>query len=268
MDLYLAIPTMNQGLLTTALAAVSDVSQEDPRLLIHTNGIHLDWADSEFRYATEGFANLYSTQSPMNIGVVPALQRLYDMHREIGKPHDLIAYLHDDVLIQEVDWDAQVLEHFAANPRVGIVGFFGAKGLGDPDLYKKPYDYRQLARRDCYSNMRDAEVHGRRHLQPMQVATVDGFSMICRREFLDEINGWGWWPEHLPHHSYDNALCCMARRYKWQVWMYPIGCHHMGGQTSTRVDFKSDFGMAEGDIHLAGHTHLYNEFKDVLPFSI
>lgn len=275
MKLWIAIPTMNQALLANALQAANETAQLDQAVLIHANGITIDWSDPLLREATEAAGGVYQTYTRRNIGIPPALQELYELQQEVGAPEDLICYLHDDVLIQEHDWDEQLVDFFASHPEIGLVGFHGARRLGHPDIYKVPFnfpkvheDIKQLGRYDCYSNMQDATSHGQRHTHPLRVATIDGFSMVCRRSFLDQIHGWDWWPKHLPHHSYDNALACMAARHGWQTWMYPLSCHHMGGATATRVDFASDFGIPEPAIHAAGHIYLYDAFKDVLPISV
>ncbi len=278
MRLWIAIPTMNQGLLANALQTANEMSEFDLCILVHANGNPLDWADPKLREATDAAQGVYQTYSPKNIGLPASLHELYELHKVVANADDaddLICYLHDDVLIQEHDWDGQLVDFFAQHPEIGLVGFYGAKRLGVPDIYKIPFrfpavkeDIRQLGRYDCYSNMQDALSHGQRRTSPLRVATVDGFSMVCRRRFLDQIHGWTWWPKHLPHHSYDNGLACMAARYGWQTWMYPLSCHHMGGQTATRIDFRTDFGIPEGEIHEAGHLYLYEAFRDVLPIEV
>ncbi len=102
---------------------------------------------------------------------------------------DVIAYFHSDLFIREFGWDERVLREFE-DPNVVLVSFFGAKELGRPNIYVDPYDYRQLARGGCWSNMRDAEMHGQRCIGSMDVAMIDSFSLIVRRSFLDQIGGW------------------------------------------------------------------------------
>lgn len=211
--------------------------------------------------------------SERNIGVVAAMQKLYEMSSVWGSaPDDLIAFIHDDLLIQQgggwPQWDLQVIDAFKANPKMGLAGFHGASWLGQPSLYVEPYELIQLARGGCGSNMKDAEVHGERWYEARRVACVDGFSLICRRSFLDQIGGWSWFPKDLPHHVYDTSLACMAARHGWETWFLPIACHHLGGQTATKVDYLRDFGRTEGEIHAKGHEWMYGEFRDVLPLRV
>lgn len=115
------------------------------------------------------------------LGVVPAFA--IGVQRALEDGADIIACLHDDLLIQQYAWDLTVKHFFYAHPRCGLVGFGGGTGLGAGDIYQTPYNPMQLARQDFVSNMQDAEAHGRRGLVPERVACLDGFSQIGRREF-------------------------------------------------------------------------------------
>src|SRR6266536_2017941 len=56
----------------------------------------------------------------------------------------VIGYLHSDLYILEHGWDKRVLSEFD-DPKVAVVGFVGATGLGHEDIYKVRYDFHQLA---------------------------------------------------------------------------------------------------------------------------
>src|SRR5437667_6326856 len=62
----------------------------------------------------------------------------------------VIGYLHSDMFMLEYGWDQRILREFE-DPQVAVVGVVGATQLGRDDLYKTPYDFRQLARADVYS---------------------------------------------------------------------------------------------------------------------
>lgn len=231
------------------------------KVLIHCNGIlaPFDMVDAGF---IDGL-----TASSKNIGVTKALDELGNLALLEGAgDEDWILFSHDDVEIQDKEWYAKVVGWIEERPKAGLFGFGGALGLGDPDLYQKPYQLQQLARRDFISNMRDAEAHGRRVLTPTRVATLDLFAIGVKVEFLRKLGGWKFWPE--VHHGLDNAICCEAARAGYETWMLPVACHHAGGSTSTRVDFVKDFGEAEGEIHSRGHKILYEQYRDVLPLRV
>src|SRR6185369_11654651 len=157
---------------------------------------------------------------PENMGVPYALHKLYEMAEPATDEEDhILAYIHDDVRILEPGWDARVLKVFQDHPECGLAGFGGATGLGGSEIYKVPYEIHQLGRRDFYSNMRGAEVHGHRTTTEMPIVFTDGFSMILRKSLLDKIGGWSWWPFSLVHHAYDYGIACMARRHGYTAWL-------------------------------------------------
>lgn len=233
---------------------------------------------------------------PDYLGPVPAFALGVDLALQITADYGIIACLHDDLLIEEDGWDQKVLEHFAQHPACGLLGFGGAKGLGREDIYRSPYDPMQLARQDFVSNMRDAEVHGRRVTEATEVACLDGFSQIGRVAYW---RGWhnGLGPmsadrrtplryladQGLVHHAYDAALGAFARRWGWQVWMLPVACHHYGGQTAVgdaqyqawankQVHGTPDVGTVAvpGDQRFwdAAHRIVYDEFRGELPIRV
>jgi len=186
---------------------------------------------------------------------------------------DVIAYFHSDLLIHEWAWDDRVLKEFE-DPNVALVSFFGAKELGRSNIYVDPYDFRQLARGGCYSNMRDWFNHGQRCTGSMDVAMIDSFSLIVRRSFLDEIGGWPD-PEEFPNsHGSDMYMCMMAARHRKRVRLVGIDCTH--GSGGVRGDGSFDYAAwaantkwgSDAGMHQWWHKYLYEEFRDVLPIKV
>lgn len=231
------------------------------------------------------------------LGVVPAFA--IGVQRALEEGAEIIACLHDDLLIEETGWDQEVLDLFNLLPEMGLCGFGGALGLGDADIYQTPYHPMQLARQTFLSNMRHAEAHGQRETRFRWISCLDGFSQIGRREFwlqdrlignlisplvdrpgnnlFDVMASWG-----LVHHAYDAALGCFAKRLGWRVGLVPIACHHFGGQTAVadprytnwaREQFSSithDGQQVQGDAACWTHAHreVYERFRDVLPLRV
>lgn len=228
--------------------------------------------------------------TPDYLGTVPAFRRGVDFALE-HTDADVICALHDDVEMQQQDWAARVIRHFERTPPCGLAGFGGAIGLASDQIYKTPYDPMQLARIGFRSNMPDAEVHGVRSLLAEQVACLDGFSQVGRREFFNgwhqpestgdksyraaaEERPWTYLEEHgVVHHFYDGALGALAARYGWETWYLPIRCKHYGGQTA--VADRGYQAWAEGQIPGGDHgfweqSHRrgYELFTDVLPLRV
>jgi GT2 family glycosyltransferase len=220
------------------------------------------------------------------LGTVPAFRKGVD---EVlaESDADIIACLHDDLEIADPDWAAKVIAAFDRNPATGLLGFGGAIGLGDADIYEKPYAPVQLARIGFRSNLVDAEVHGARSLLSERVACLDGFSQIGRREFWE-----GWhrtirtgeivrvdppWTVlqdlGLRHHIYDGALGCLAARHGWEVRYLPIRCTHHGGQTAVgdpgyAAWAKTQHTDGDQGFWVDGHWLVYEAFRDVLPIRV
>jgi glycosyltransferase involved in cell wall biosynthesis len=119
-----------------------------------------------------------------NIGVRPALNEIWK-----NTEADIIVYTHNDVDFFEDGWDEKVRKAFDEIDNVGIVGAYGAKGLGSQDIYKTDYKMSQLARSVCVSDCpMDMEVHGFRNLENSyeNVAVFDGFFMAIKKELLDK----------------------------------------------------------------------------------
>jgi len=185
---------------------------------------------------------------------------------------DLLAFLHDDVTIEQTFWAGDVFRHFDTNSRCGLAGFGGGLGFADRDIYKTPYRLQQLPRHDFISNMREAESHGRRVTVPTRVAALDGFSLIIRRELYEQCGGWEQClKDGIPFHMYDAWISCMAARYDWETWMLPIACHHAGGSTSVLMAEQyercvKELGYRDGqELYDDAHRRIYDLFRDVLP---
>ena len=168
---------------------------------------------------------------------------------------EFIAFIHDDVIITERDWDLRVLAEFN-DPKVGLVGFGGATAHGTDDLYTTPYRLQNLARMGFASNLVDAEAHGERFQGSREVVVLDGFFMAARREMLDKF----FWPvDKIFFHCYDYFFCCMARRLGYKIRMVGVACQHLGGATSVGMGVER-----QGD-HERSHRYIWEEFRDVLP---
>lgn len=244
-----------------------------------------------------GGRRMYLTQEIL--GVVPAFA--IGVQRALEDGAEIIACLHDDLEIHGYEVGNQILDVFEEVPTCGLLGFGGGRGLGDSQLYNSPFDPMQLARKDFISNLVDAEAHGRRVLVPTRVACLDGFSQIGRAAFwagdrrgtdedeasapdqnlFAQMTSWG-----VIHHFYDSMLGCFAKRLGWEVWMLPIRCRHLGGQTAVgdpryaewARQFQHtvlDFGTrhvtdVRGDQLFWEQAHQigYTQFRDVLPITL
>jgi GT2 family glycosyltransferase len=188
---------------------------------------------------------------------------------------DILAFVHDDVKVHaDSAWMNSMLEEFfKSNPKCGMVGFGGATGLGTPDLYKRPYKLEQLARIRFMSNMTDAEAHGKRVTVPHQVAVLDGFCQIIRREAYEDVGGWQAVLDlGIQFHMYDAAMALLLAEKEWEVWMLPIPCTHHGGRTSCSPEYdawlRSQGIDGDSEVHQKAHKIIYNRFRKILPLKV
>jgi len=208
-----------------------------------------------------------------NEGVPAALHRLWQLTKSQAREtpeNEVLVYIHDDVRVLEKGWDARVRAVFEKDPKCGLAGFGGSTALGGDEIYKAPYEVHQLGRRNFFSNMNGAELHGQRTTKEMPIVFTDGFSMIVRRSLLDKINGWSWWPFHLVHHAYDYGIACMARRHGYTGWLVPCEVEHRGGLTATTRIYQ-DLAKGHGgdaQVHADSHKFVYETFRDVLPLRL
>lgn len=217
------------------------------------------------------------------LGSVGAMRMGMSVVRQVYREAEVIVALHDDVEIDAQDWDVLVLDHFQRYPGCGLAGFSGALGLGRSDLYLNGYDPMQLARQDFLSNLRQAELHGRRGLRPCAVACHDGFSLIGRaswwlwgREASGKATQPPWerlWTLGMVHHAYDSAMGLLAHQAGWYSWYLPVACEHLGGRTAVANHEYQQWAMSQVEGGDAGFWHqahklLYEMGRGVLPIRV
>ena len=179
----------------------------------------------------------------------------------------IIGYAHADLYIHEYGWDDRVLAEFD-DPKVAVVGFVGATGLGHEDLYKIGYDYRQLARYDVWSNLTDWEVHGARETGSRQVAVIDSCAVFVRHSLLGRLHGWP--VDRYPNtsHCSDLWICCSAVRHQLVCRMVGVACTHSSGGRGEAGSHWLDQRGGDQSLHRQAHERLYEDFRDVLPVRI
>lgn len=194
---------------------------------------------------------MYGNYIVFDQDVLPAYQMCVDGTRE-----PIIAFIHDDVMIYEKDWDLRVLKEFE-NETVGVVGFGGASKHGASDLYASDFCLPKLARGGFMSNMRNAEAHGKRFTESKNVAVLDGFALFVRRSILTALGGWNL---SAGYFMYSEWLCCEARRAGYGIRLVGVDCEHLGGKTASMVSVPDDFQAA--------HKWLWDNYRDCLPAEV
>lgn len=208
----------------------------------------------------KGFENeIKIIRNEHNIGVPKGMQQAYE--NSIG---DFLVIPHNDVIMHEQGWDTkliQILEDASKVQKVGVAGFFGAKGIGTNKLYKEAYNMYQLVRHECVcSSPKVDKGHGHRPIRNglwEQVAVLDGVCLIFNREFLDANNGLDL---NLPvFHNYDQHSTLQAWNLGYQVITLQMDFDHISGLTNNLEKWEEGTGKTQAEIHYeSGYPYFYN----------
>lgn len=255
MKLALAIPVINHRQETVdcidSFKGTAD-SWPDIELMLIDNGSEvpvLEWG-----IVGVGPSNVIRNEQ--NAGVLPALQQAYE-----GTAADYILYTHNDVTIFEQGWDTKIKRILGELETVGVAGFFGAKGIGTPQLYREPYQMNQLVRVDNISGCHRMP-SGHNYRLPRgeweAAAVMDGFCLIVSRKFLDENGGFDL--NLPPHHNYDNHTCLQSLDRGFRNIVISMDAYHHGGVTDVSEPWNEVFGKSKADIHRDAHYPYFYEY--------
>lgn len=194
-----------------------------------------------------------------NVGVMPAMNQA---HHVLKDSTDFIFYLHNDVFIHEKGWDDKLVRVLSELPDCGVAGFYGAKGIGVPAIYRIPYQLQQLVRIENVSgcSRMNAAIHGFRppRYEIEKVAVMDGFSLIVRTELLNKLGGFD--RSYPPHHNYDNDICLESLDKGYNNYVISMDADHLGGRTDVGEDWTKPLGKTRAEIHRDAHPVLYNKW--------
>lgn len=180
---------------------------------------------------------------------------------------DIIGYCHSDLIVHEDGWAQRVLKEFEW-PTTAVVGFVGATRLGADDIYRVPYDYRQLARGDVWSNLTDAEAHGQRTTGTRAVAVLDSCAIFVRRSFLQRVGGWPIGRLPNTSHCSDLWVCATAHRLGRQVRMVGVSVTHASGGKGDAGSRWLDKRGGDTFCHREAHKATYDLLRGVLPLRV
>ena len=160
-----------------------------------------------------------------NVGNYPIFKQGFELSNG-----DIIAYIHSDFVIWDIDWESKVEKVFKDHKDLGLLGFIGSteidasggRGLGTISNFQG---------KELLNNWKGskAEIHGKRIHGFTYAAVIDGCSMIFRRKALEDIEFRTDFPIH---HFYDRLMSCQMREKGWRVGVLGIASDHFSGQTA------------------------------------
>lgn len=267
MKMTLCIPFMNQlSEVKGALGSVRFNTSDDTEFMIIDNGSTDNIEEFFLKYLKPKRINYIRNES--NIGMIKTMQQAYE-----NCTTEVLAIIHNDVMIYEKDWDKRVLSYFETIPMLGAASFFGAQGCGPIGERIQITPSRGMMA--GMSNMLEAEIHGMRLHEPYHAACIfDGLALIYNMEMLRKGNGFD--QRYQYHHIYDrdSALESLRRGYKNIV--VNVACHHLSGVTANRPEYQTWIDKQVGQTDYKGDqwTHTENsrlfkeKWQDVLPIYV
>ncbi|HUV09938.1 MAG TPA: glycosyltransferase [Acidimicrobiia bacterium] len=240
------MPVYQNHLLTaeavTALAATVDTSSPF-ELVIVDNGSPSPYKASD--YPTPFPVRVIRNER--NEGNFWPLRQVADASTD-----DIVATMHNDLLIYQPGWNVRLEAAFAADPMLGLVGFAGDDEIGA--------DGQRVS---TMSNLRgtrghaSAEAIGTRITGLRPAAAVDGLFMAFRRRVLEVVTLERTMP---PAHYFDFIWSAQALRAGWRVATLGIEADHVGWSTEGRLSAEldaewrgwcADVGLDPGDDPMA-----------------
>lgn len=201
-----------------------------------------------------------------NEGVVRGMNQAFAY---LDNQTDYILFIHNDVMVYQKKWDTALQQMLSELPDCGCAGFYGAKGIGVPHIYKVPYEMQQLVRIENVSNCTrmNAAIHGFRNIRNNdvthgkyeEVAVLDGFSLIVKTELLRRIGGFD--RSYPPHHMYDNDMCMESIDKGYRNYVLAMDADHLGGRTDVGENWNVKFGKTKADIHRDAHPVFYRKWS-------
>lgn len=164
----------------------------------------------------------------VNIGGNATFHSTIPLVEELGG--DIVAHLHCDMMIRELNWDQRIVEIFSHNP-VALAGFVGSteldagggRGLGTRLNFMGAFY-------EGFGQATPAEVHGIRDAGYCRAAVLDHCSMVFSLAVLKQLP-----PQQgnfAPGHFYDRILCCEVRMRNLNTYYIGILCDHFSGGTA------------------------------------
>lgn len=238
------------------LATIEDKANTE--LLIVDNGSTDGTAAWLERFIIPHFPDHRIIRNDENKGVIAGINQIWKEAKG-----DVVACIHNDLLIYERGWDKRVLDLFERRPRCGLAGFFGAEGMGHDG-----------GRMHCHCNFLEAEIHATRDAGECRVAMFDGISLIWRKQMMDEIGGLD--TQYIHHHRYDLDLSLSSHYSGWENWFLGVNIHHLNGQTANHADYQTWADKQMGTASYTGDKAIYdrnnqifiNKWREKLPMHI
>lgn len=188
-------------------------------------------------------------RNEQNLGVIAAFVQATD-----HAVSDIICFIHNDVLIQESQWEKKIEHYFDNDPKLGLAGLLGGNGV-HPDGGRMNVVSNMLGKEwgKCDICHTVAALHHGSQMTDISPAIVlDGVGLFFRRTCLEEIIAKTTALDETvraPHHWYDRNLTLNATRLGWHVAVIGVAFDHWSGATANSSTKYHETAMKWMDAH-------------------
>lgn len=170
-------------------------------------------------------ANAHSICSAYNAGAAKA-------------NYPYLCFVHEDVLFETKDWGRNIIDHFNADDKIGLIGVAGAtyKSKMSSAWWQTEPNWREVRRMNIVQHYKN-NMKPTRHVfvnpnneSRSQVVTLDGVLLIAKKETWSNNK----FDEQLLRgfHGYDLDFCLQVGRKEKIVAVYDVLLHHFSGGNS------------------------------------
>jgi glycosyltransferase involved in cell wall biosynthesis len=239
-NLSLVIPFIDTWDITSkCLQKVAENSTKDIEVWLIDNGSEQRYYDQALSIL-DGF-NVHYVVNPVNVGVLPTFKQGLALSQS-----EVICFIHNDVLLQEKDWNEKVSGIFEAVPDLGLAGLFGAVGVGENGGRIRSMSKMlgvDWGKCECHEV---AWQHHSEYLDGIHPATIlDGVGMFFSRKALQslvESDMFADW--RAPHHFYDRIMPLKLIDKGFKIATIGTGFDHWSGATANSSQTYNDTAKA------------------------
>lgn len=285
MKLSLVVPFVDTWDITKrCLEKINENSDPDTEVWLIDNGSEKSYHEealsilSNWDKKAGRLNSVHYHRNKENTGVLPTFKQA--LHLASG---DIICFIHSDVLLQESGWDDMVKSAFAMNEKIGLMGLFGAVGVGDNGGRVRSQSNMQgieWGKCDCHDV---AWKHHSEHITGISPATIlDGVGMFFRRKALQDLIDTDMFDDwRAPHHFYDRIMPLKLINKGWKIATIGVAFDHASGQTANTSESWRKLaqkwcedhhvpttGAPDHDLYLEAEQQFFTEFGHRIPCTV
>lgn len=168
-----------------------------------------------------------------NIGFYQPLKQLYDAYPD----EEYIGIMHNDLMLYEKGWDRRMMEAFADDPKLGLIGLCGSREV-DERGGRGGYTVCNFMGRDVQVGdqiWKGQDPSAGRRIEGLEPAIVlDSLFMLFRREVIPYlVKDTEKWEDITLAHFYDRIMPIRTIEAGYRVAVIGSDCDHIGGMTTT-----------------------------------